>query len=160
MFNSPRSLVSRCRSVATLPNQGGSYLLLIRVSTPITLPQKRFQAHGIAPGRYIYAGNAYGAGGLKARLGRHLKRRKKKRWHVDHLTTQGLVVEVLAVPNGRECELLALVLSDPKTTVPLPGFGNSDCRRCPAHLVAAPEDFDLTALPVEGFFWARGNPDH
>jgi hypothetical protein len=30
------------------------------------------------------------------------------------------------------------LLDLPGTSVPLPGFGSSDCRSCPAHLVALP----------------------
>ncbi len=50
-----------------------------------------------------------------------------------------------AVPGGRECDLLARVLDIPGASVPVPGFGSSDCRACPAHLVTLPDDLDLGA---------------
>ncbi len=65
------------------------------------------------------------------------------RWHVDRLTAAGRVVDVQAVPGGRECDLLARVLKAPGASVPVPRFGSSDCWACPAHLVALPAGFDL-----------------
>jgi hypothetical protein len=47
------------------------------------------------------------------------------------------------VPGGRECDLLDRLLKAPGAVVPVPGFGSSDCRTCPAHLVALPAGFDL-----------------
>ncbi len=118
----------------------GAYVLLIELGAPLAL-----EVASLPAGRYAYCGSAYGPGGLKARIGRHLRRDKPMRWHVDHLTKAGRVVDVQAVPGGRECDLLARVLEMAGASVPVPGFGSSDCRRCPAHLVALPDDFDLGA---------------
>ena len=97
-------------------------------------------------GCYAYCGSAYGPGGLQARIGRHLRADKALRWHVDRLTAAGRIVDFRAVPGGRECDLLDRLLEAPGASVPVPGFGSSDCRRCPAHLVALPEDgLDLGA---------------
>ncbi len=68
------------------------------------------------------------------------------RWHVDRLTAAGRIVDVRAVPGGRECDLLDRLLEAPGAAVPIPGFGSSDCRRCTAHLVALPADFDPRGL--------------
>ncbi|MDC7789088.1 GIY-YIG nuclease family protein [Rhodoplanes sp. TEM] len=95
----------------------------------------------LAPGRYLYCGSARGPGGLRARIARHLRRRKTLRWHVDRLTTRGTVIAVWAVPDGDECALAGALAGLP---VPIPGFGASDCRRCPSHLFAWP---DGAALP-------------
>ncbi len=83
-----------------------------------------------------------------ARIGRHLRADKPQRWHVDRLTAAGHVVDVRAVPGGRECDLVRGLLEDPGTSVPVPGFGSSDCRVCPAHLVALPVRFEPAILKV------------
>ena len=39
-------------------------------------------------------------------------------------------------------DLVRDLLELPGASVPVPGFGSSDCRACPAHLVALPAGFD------------------
>ena len=68
-----------------------------------------------------------------------------------------LVFLILASPNATPAYLSVLgrtarifhreevrqeVLAAEGTGVPLPGFGSSDCRHCPAHLARVPHDFD------------------
>jgi Uri superfamily endonuclease len=125
----------------------GAYLLLIDLAAPLALELSRLGAATLAAGRYAYGGSAYGPGGLKARIGRHLRRDKPLRWHVDRLTAAGQVVGLRAVPGGRECDLVRALLELPGTSVPVPGFGSTDCRTCPAHLVALPADFEPGRLP-------------
>ena len=125
-----------------LPAEPGAYLLLIELATPLALGIPSLGTATLAPGRYAYGGSAYGPGGLRARIGRHLRRGKPQRWHVDRLTAAGRVVRVLPVPGGRECALVRDLLLVPGVSVPVPGFGSSDCRACPAHLVSLPKSFE------------------
>ncbi len=130
-----------------LSREPGAYLLLIELAAPLALALPRLGAATLPrmtlpPGRYAYGGSAYGPGGLRARIGRHLRAEKTPRWHVDRLTAAGRVVDLRAVPGGRECDLVRALLEDPGTSVPVPGFGSSDCRACPAHLVMLPESFE------------------
>ncbi len=125
-----------------LSREPGAYLLLIDLAAPLALGIPRLGAATLAPGRYAYGGSAYGPGGLRARIGRHLRADKTPHWHVDHLTAAGQVVAIRAVPGARECALLRDLLTVPGTSVPVPGFGSSDCRTCPAHLVMLPESFE------------------
>ncbi len=120
------------------PSETGAYVLVIELTAPLALDIAGLPRARLAPGRYAYCGSAYGPGGLNARIGRHQRADKALRWHVDRLTVAGRVVDVQAVPGGRECDLLARVLDMPGASVPIPGFGATDCRRCPAHLVALP----------------------
>ncbi len=129
-----------------VPSETGAYVLIIELTAPLEIDVATLPRAALPAGRYAYCGSAYGPGGLKARIGRHLRADKAHRWHVDRLTAAGRVVDVRAVPGGRECDLLARVLEAPGTSVPVPGFGSSDCRRCPAHLVALPADFDPRGL--------------
>ena len=129
-----------------VPSGAGAYVLVIELTAPFALEVASLP-HAVLPaGRYAYCGSANGRGGLKARIGRHLRADKALRWHVDRLTAAGRVVDARAVPGGRECDLLDRLLEAPGASVPVPGFGSSDCRRCPAHLVALPADFDPRGL--------------
>ncbi len=110
----------------TIPPLPGAYVLVIRLDTP--LPP-------LAPGRYLYCGSAKGPGGLRARLGRHMRKGKKIRWHVDRLTEAGHVEGAYVFEDGNECDLVARLSDLP---IPWPGFGSSDCRRCQSHLLAWP----------------------
>ncbi len=117
-----------------LPAAPGAYALLIAVSREISLPGKGGGMVVLAEGVYLYAGSANGPGGIRARARRHLKGAKAVRWHVDRLTNVFGVAAMLAVPGGRECRLIEWA-RDKGAMVNAPGFGSSDCRTCPAHLV-------------------------
>jgi len=124
-----RTTLDRC------PAEPGAYTLAITLGAPLALTIPRFAGRRLGAGLYVYAGSAHGPGGLRARLGRHLKRQKARRWHVDHLTAVATDVHALAVLEARECDLLVHLLAGGGFSVPLPGFGASDCRTCPTHLL-------------------------
>lgn len=126
----------------------GAYALTIDLPGPLALEIPRFRGACLPAGRYVYCGSAYGPGGLAARIARHRRPEKPRRWHIDHLTAAGRIGAVVSVPGGCECALVARLLALPGTTVPLTGFGNSDCRACPAHLAAVPKDFTVRRLRV------------
>ena len=92
-------------------------------------------------GRYLYIGSAQRA--LAARLERHFRRRKKKRWHIDYLTAaRGVRVDgVLVWERGRAAECKIAREVGRIWSTPIVGFGASDCK-CQAHLVGpVPEDW-------------------
>ncbi len=140
---------------AAIPAEPGAYLLAIALGEPIDLCLASLERRAKAPlrlaaGWYVYAGSARGPGGLRARLSRHLQPSASGRlhWHVDHLTrAPGSRVWAAAFPESRECALVAALLGGareagphprklpPAFTVPIPGFGSTDCRACPAHLL-------------------------
>jgi Uri superfamily endonuclease len=124
------------------PGEGGAYALLIRLNRALTIDIKVFSQRGLNRGHYLYLGSAHGPGGVAARVRRHLAPTKRLHWHVDWLTTAGRVVAVAVFPGGNECRLTARALALPGAEVPIRGFGSSDCRRCPAHLVALPGSAD------------------
>lgn len=126
-------------SVASdLPRNGGAYALWLSLPHGAPLPP-RFAAFGDLPsGDYLYLGSAYGGGGIAARCRRHLLPEKKRRWHVDWLTTAPAAkVRVWAFVQGRECALVAALLAA-GATVPVPKLGSSDCPTCPSHLLTLP----------------------
>lgn len=87
-------------------------------------------------GWYLYAGSAYGPGGLRARLSRHLAKNKTRRWHIDYLTSKATRRYGWAWINAKECELVATLQDHPDFHHVIPGFGSSDCAHCPSHLLA------------------------
>ncbi len=79
-------------------------------------------------GWYAYVGSNQGGG----RIERHLRKGKKKKWHIDHLTEAGEVVMVLTFPEGKFFEEeLATHLASKFEFVR--GFGSSDSS-APSHL--------------------------
>ena len=114
-----------------IPALPGAYLLLIEltIATDVKLSNK-LRASPF-PGRYLYAGSAYGPGGLKARIARHMRRGKVQRWHVDQLTKNGVRGEWIFL-GCNECDLVDMNLALP---VPIVGFGSTDCKRCRSHLL-------------------------
>jgi Uri superfamily endonuclease len=96
-----------------------------------TLKLRKMRSASLVPGRYIYAGSAYGPGGLKARLSRHMRRTKVERWHIDQLTKTG-VRGAWIFPGCNECDLVVMNSALP---VPIVGFGSTDCKRCRSHLL-------------------------
>ena len=133
-----------------LADAAGAYLLVIDLAGQLTLDIAALAGATLAPGRYVYAGSAYGHGGLSARVARHRRAGKPIRWHVDRLTAAGRIVAVWAEPGGSECALFSRVCGVPGSRVPIHGFGSSDCRTCPAHLAQVPVAFDLRAIAGEG----------
>jgi Uri superfamily endonuclease len=112
----------------------GTYILLLHLPRDTTVQIGRLGSHRFETGYYAYAGSALS--GLEARIRRHLRSRKAKRWHIDYLrevtTVQG--VWVLPGPERKECGLVAELLRMPGAQPGPRGFGSSDCR-CPTHLV-------------------------
>lgn len=121
------------------PGVPGAYALVLALARPCIVEGARWGRARLAPGRYLYAGSAYGPGGLRARILRHARRDKALRWHVDRLTRRARLVQVLVWPEGDECALAAAARRSPGAAIPIPGFGASDCPRCPSHLVAWPD---------------------
>ena len=119
----------------------GAYVLIIDLDGPLALDVPKGAAATLAAGRYAYCGSARGPGGIRARAARHLRRDKAVRWHVDRLTVAGRVVAVHAEPGGGGCALFDRLRALPGVSVPVPGFGSSDCRHCPAHLARVPPGF-------------------
>ena len=121
----------------------GTYILLLRLRAPADLPP-RFGGT-LAGGVYGYVGSARGPGGLRARCRRHLLQEKPQRWHIDWLSAGAADAMIAAFPDPsrgtnagariKECDLLdGLVASG--ASLPIRGFGSSDCRRCPSHFAA------------------------
>jgi len=120
-----------------IPTARGAYLLVLELKRPLAIARPSVAM--LPAGYYFYAGSACGQGGLKARIGRHMRRPKRHYWHVDQISAVAAVVGAFVWPGGNECTLAARWAS---VGTPVAGFGSSDCRRCRSHLLGP-----LASLP-------------
>lgn len=107
-----------------------TYQLAIAVRRPVRVAVGRLGEFLFPAGRYVYTGSA--RRNFEARIARHLRADKTMRWHIDWLlAARGVdVVGVNRSARG-ECALNRSVGG----TVPVPGFGASDCLAgCGSHL--------------------------
>ncbi len=111
----------------------GAYILLIHLAQDEEIEVGRLSTFLFRRGEYAYVGSAMG--GLDARVARHLRAEKKRHWHIDYLLERASVTEVLEYesPTRIECELSDALAGGATVTMPVQGFGSSDCR-CPSHL--------------------------
>ena len=112
----------------------GAYLLYFLIENGLSFEVGKRGTNFLEPGEYIYAGNAYGPGGIARRVFRHCNPAKKQHWHIDYLTACILPTQVKTFPGGSECELVEGLCAE-GATVPISRFGSSDCYSCPAHLL-------------------------
>ncbi len=122
------------RTRPDLPAEPGGYALVFRLDKTIRVRPGRLGVIELPPGHYLYLGSALS--GLAPRLARHLRRRKKRHWHIDALTSAVRPEQVWWAAAGvrLECDWSKFALTEPEAFVPVPGFGSSDCR-CRAHLI-------------------------
>ena len=118
----------------SVPGEGGAYALYFDIHAPVVLRIPRLENPHLDPGTYVYAGSAYGPGGICARVRRYLREDKTPHWNVDHLSAQLRCSKVETYPRARECDLIA-DLSATGADIPIPGLGSSDFRTCVSHRV-------------------------
>ncbi len=116
----------------------GTYILVMKSTRPRRIQIGRLGQLQLAPGFYLYVGSAFGPGGVAARVAHHLRAASRPRWHIDYLRPAAELTEVWFShdPARREHEWARELMATPEVTIPMPGFGASDCR-CEAHLFYA-----------------------
>jgi len=133
-----------------IPDNKGTYSLLLYADSDKSIKVGSLGKLKIKKGYYVYIGSAFGPGGLKARIGRHLKKSKKLRWHIDYLRKATDIVDIkFSTDNEKlECSWAAKLVKDGGIT-PFKGFGSSDCK-CPSHLFYFKTRLELlTALDMK-----------
>jgi len=115
----------------TLPETKGTYILVASVGQTKRLEIGSLGKFDIVPGFYAYVGSAFGAGGLRVRIGHHLESTAAAHWHIDYLLQIATPVEVWFSTQNRKLERhWADLLADlPGFRVPIPRFGSSDYHR-------------------------------
>lgn len=138
------------RAGMTLPAHPGTYVLVL--ASPKTGPLRigRFGTLELQEGFYVYVGSAFGPGGLQARLRHHLQPTARPHWHIDYLRAACGLIEVwFTCDAARQEHAWASIMENlPGATLPMPGFGSSDCG-CAAHM------FSFAGLPSIRAFRAR-----
>jgi Uri superfamily endonuclease len=98
----------------------GSYLLLLRLDQKVSIKHWIIEA-----GIYVYVGSAMGD--LSARVARHLRKNKRKHWHIDYLLEHAKVLSVVMLPSERRLEEEISSALSKKFDGP-EGFGSSDLK--------------------------------
>lgn len=122
-----------------MKNAPGTYALLLAAEGDETVEIGALGSMSVRPGVYVYVGSAFGPGGLHARVTRHARTDGASHWHVDYLRAVTSLTAVWYTHDSerRECAWAEAIRSLPGATVPLNGFGASDCN-CPVHLARFP----------------------
>ena len=120
------------------PTSPGSYLLILYLRRRTLITIGRLGTFSFQRGWYCYAGSAFGPGGLKARLGHHLKTINCYHWHIDYLRTVAELRSVWYVEGADKEHSWSTALARLESAeLPIRGFGSSDCD-CLSHLVYLP----------------------
>ena len=122
-----------------LPKSRGCYVIVLRLRQRAGISVGRFGVLSFEPGYYCYVGSAFGPGGLRARLGRHIKGAARQRWHVDYLRAASEPIQLWFQTQSESREhAWAEALGTGSVFRGIPKFGTSDCR-CHTHLFHSPD---------------------
>lgn len=135
----------------------GNYTLIIYLESPNRVAAPSHSWSLLKKGYYAYTGSAVGKGSvsLRQRVDRHLRRRKTKHWHIDHLLAcrEAKVTAVVACAStvNRECRINKVIQNIRGATAPIKGFGASDCQQnCKSHLMYFGED-DIYDVIIDAY---------
>ena len=119
--------------------QPGSYALILQADRRRTVRIGRLGQLAVQPGCYVYVGSALGPGGLRARVGHHLRLASRPHWHIDYLRRAAALRHVwYSYDSVRREHAWADIFAHMRgASIPLPGFGAPDCA-CPTHLYFFP----------------------
>jgi Uri superfamily endonuclease len=117
-----------------IENDRGTYLLFLELKNTQKFKPGSLEEAEYKKGMYIYVGRA--RRGLKARIRRHLRKKKKQFWHIDYLLKEADLREIWIRENAfDECQTASRIRDFLGFSSPVHrGFGASDCR-CPGHLL-------------------------
>ncbi len=137
-------------STEQLTAETGTYALICFLAQVRTIQVGKLGRFQFQRGYYLYIGSAFGPGGIKARVHRHLKKHKKQRWHIDYLRKHAHLDQVWYSknPTRQECQWSQHFESIPCFSSPVPRFGSSDCH-CRSHLFYCQKSPDLSVFPAK-----------
>jgi Uri superfamily endonuclease len=123
---------------AALPGGRGSYVLRMELTAAAEVTVGRFGCFSLAAGSYYYLGSAFGSGGLRARLGRHLQPKTTQHWHIDYLTALMPIREVIFSDDAvrLECIWCRRMAGHSGLQRPIVRFGAGDSG-CDGHLFSS-----------------------
>jgi len=107
----------------------GSYLLICQLDTDEKI-KYGVRTDNFKKGFYVYVGSALN--NINKRVERHLRKEKKKHWHIDYFLEQAKIIKIKKYPESvKECELSNKIKK--KSDGFIKGFGCTDCK-CESHL--------------------------
>lgn len=111
----------------------GTYVLMFSCKLPASMTVGRLGLISLNSGYYAYVGSAFGPGGIKSRVGRHVEKSKINKWHIDYVRNYMELTEVWFTyhKDKVECDW-ARVLTSLGGVCPVKKLGSSDCR-CESH---------------------------
>jgi len=125
----------------------GTYALVLSCASHAGIQIGRLGTMQLQRGYYVYLGSALGPGGLRARIAHHQKLATRPHWHIDYLRAHTRLHSVHLSYDGRRREhaWARALLKVKGATIPLAGFGASDCN-CPSHLLFFDPSVSLEAV--------------
>lgn len=117
----------------------GLYIVWMQLPSATRLEVGALGTFTFGPGIYAYVGSAQKK--RRARIARHLRSDKVRRWHIDYLRPATEVIAVTLCDGARvdECRLVERLINEYGAARACLRFGASDCR-CEGHLLLAPEE--------------------
>lgn len=143
-YSKPSSLIAPKTDMLQIENFStkGIYTLIIFLSRELSLNVGKLGEKNFPKGYYTYTGSAMGKGNssLTGRISRHLRKEKRKHWHIDYLLThQNARITAVIVAQTKmriECVMNCYLKEKGAAKIPIQGFGASDCREnCTSHLL-------------------------
>ena len=134
------------------PADRGAYVLIIQLSRSVRIRVGALGLLTFASGWYVYVGSALN--GLSARVGRHLRLHKARRWHIDYVRPFARRVSAFLFPSYRDIECVLARKLCRISSDQVARFGSSDCT-CFSHLFY----FDRNPVFMEefGLFLNKGS---
>jgi len=121
----------------------GIYTIVLRLKRDNRCKVAKLGSFRFAKGVHIYTGSARGkdSTSIQGRIRRHLGRRSRSFWHIDYLlNANGCDIQAIIYSETMrdlECEVNRRIQETTHATLPVRGFGSSDCA-CPGHLLCLP----------------------
>lgn len=110
----------------------GVYVLIIQLESDVDVSIGALGTRHFTKGRYAYIGSAQA--NFEKRIARHLRREKRKFWHIDYLLDNpaAKIVKVLfkEADKTEECRIAREICQQNESVL---GFGCSDCK-CSSHM--------------------------
>jgi len=109
----------------------GTYLILIEVKRNFVKTVGSLGKINFEKGYYCYVGSAMGkSASIENRILRHLKKRKKRHWHIDYLTSSKFarVLYVIVFPSKERLEEAASNFLHDNADKTIKNFGSTDCK--------------------------------
>ena len=109
------------------------YTIYLRLDCDETIRIGKLGEYFFQKGTYIYVGSA--KRNIVKRIQRHKEIEKKLHWHFDYLRPFGIITKIITYDERLgECALAEKIRKIEYGTLPIKGFGSSDCK-CYSHLI-------------------------